>query len=285
MKRKLLFIATIALVFGATSCTKEKDTDQTPSDTTQTPVGKHISKVYLTSITTRFTQSDSGWVETSSNTAERRLTEEYIWENGRLVELKEYSVGDVLRCSMSYTYDENSRLTKIEEDNDNHYIYTFGYDDNGRLVSRKFFSSDQLVRSWDYTYTGDCITSCYYVSNIYYTDSSEHNSYHLTYQSSNGNIVSETSVNDATNVSTTTTFTYDNKHNPFYGVLSDEDNIVFWYSKSNRLIVDKGDGNPVGLSYEYDSDGYPTSCESTLDMVMGTTRSRIISKFDYEYER
>lgn len=285
MKGKFLFIATIALMFGVASCTKDNEGEQTPSDTTQTTVDKRISKIYLTTNTIQYSQSDTGWVETYNMSSERRLSEEYIWENGSLAEVKIYSTNGGLRNTLIYSYDENSRLTKIEENNDNQYAYTFGYDDKGRLVSRKFYSADVLIKSWEYTYTDNCITSCYYVHDIYYTDSSEHNTYHITYQWSNGNMVSETRVNDATNESTSATYTYDNKHNPLYGVFNDEDNIVFWGSRSNRLTATNGDDEPVNFSYEYDSDGYPTSCESSFDMVFSTIRNYTRTKSEYEYVR
>ena len=147
MKGKFLFIATIALMFGVASCNKDNEGEQNTSDTTQTTVDKRISKIYLTTNTIQYSQSDTGWVDTYNMSSERRLPEEYIWENGRLAEVKIYSTNGGLRNTLIYSYDENSRLTKIEENNDNQYAYTFGYDDKGRLVLRKFYSADVLIKS------------------------------------------------------------------------------------------------------------------------------------------
>jgi hypothetical protein len=218
---------------------------------------------------------------------------EYIYdENDLLIQIDDIWNEEDIDTHHFYTYDSNENIIEVISNtlNDSN-TDTFAYDGNNRLIS---LNSENAYYNRTYTYTDNIITVANSTNDIYILEinsfglisklTSINSYYSLINYDSNKNIKEINTYDINNNLKSNIIYTFDDKPNPFYGMLkslyvhqflsafrdADYGEIVYdgydgyWFPflKNNitsveRTIINEYDSTDYYF-YEYDESNYPT---------------------------
>jgi len=195
----------------------------------------------------------------------------------------------------NYTYDEKNRITTITDASGTDQIkYVMAYDAQDKVTTaRKYNSTGGLIIAFDFFYSGD-VTGYYFYGSSHVADTAYftfNNSRQLTRittkhsgsqtfaYDSNGNVASTTAlpVDGSSNLGDQTSFSYDNRKNPFSQ--SSANNYFYMYvvrignpsTLKNNVLIRNADK----FTYTYNPDGFPVSAS------IKTIRSTLYVYFNY----
>ncbi len=256
----LFFLATIGIIgCGEPGTTEKVDRLRVKSLTRSTPDNSSIKNIsnFKYDSDNRLISIISFQTPDSTVALVGRTKYEYDSQN-RLTTVKR-SLGAASSEEYKYTYNATNQVTSLVYSTDNAEVYTITYKYNGNTL-------ESSLRKYDISY------SLTFRNNI---------SYSFTGQ----NLASITSVVDIQRVlpytsTSSSTFTFDDKLNPFFGVyvipapvsparpVSGQFNYYTYYggydnlltqSKDNLLSEVKTSGEQRNYKYSYNEAGYPTS--------------------------
>lgn len=257
-----IIVTLLAIIFLGYSC--GKDSDDPPNDDNSNDNEEIIENYKLLK---KITYTDFWWGE---------MNLDFSYSNGLLV--KENNGGELVY----YEYNIDNKISLAKECSDQNLtdINIDSYDcsafyqpstyiyENGKL---KTFGPDVKDITFNYDTKGNLISEVSTASmseSIYYTYDNE------------GNILSKEITDGSSGF--TTTFEYDGKKNPFYGLWKKfgyfEDqgfepyDLVSSIFKQNATKIFKNNKLELEANYTYDSDGYPISCGFIEYLNDGTTR-------------
>jgi hypothetical protein len=263
MKRTLLILAGAVMLMATAGCKKD---DQTDNNNTDTEVGKHIEKIYLqrTTIMNGDTTSTEG----------RTLFQEWIWDDNQLKTRKIYDDDSTVKSTHNYTY-TNGHITRIVEQTlTATYRTDFSYNTDGNVVRSLYYHNDTLIHDYAYSYDASGkMCRFLYVQHLF--DEYGTHTTDTTYRDVEwtGNNITQIANHEADTVGTT--YTYDNKHNPYFGIV-ESGRPFAWASENNAVKI-----NDITNTYTYDNEGWPTSVAYDLSTGIIT----INYKTYYEYNK
>ncbi len=213
--------------------------------------------------------------------------QQYVYNaNNRLERINTYAHdGTTIGEHTKITYDGSGRATRIEdyEDTDMTSYTTVEYNSNNMPTKARIYSYQDStgtmgeVAQLTNVYNGNQVTR----TNIYFVSNGVPMLFaYQEYTYANGNIVTEKSYFadefGKGELTSTTTYTYDNKKNPYmvlnlpiiYGVTAMSNNNV---TQSSSLSAMTGSTTTENITYQYNGTGYPTSAVSTTSEGTTTT--------------
>jgi YD repeat-containing protein len=178
------------------------------------------------------------------------------------------------------TYDAEGKLSKVTN---NGTIYTFEYDDKGRITKRFVLypgrQTSTVENAYSYDVNGRVIADSifsYWSGNLFEI---------LTYSYDQNNNVTESEVIDKGSgmLSRRYQYSYDNHSNPLNSVsilryILNSGEEILSLGKNNLVAIKDSDGNTISYTYEYNSTGLPqkSSWQDNTDPM--------IVRVDYYYE-
>ncbi|MCR4811984.1 MAG: hypothetical protein K5867_05235 [Bacteroidales bacterium] len=308
--KKIFFIAAASmLLLSMTSCNKQKDGVFNPK--------QKISAIYhaYREQGSWYNSATYMWEDEDPYVTPMHKSEEWVWDGKQLQQIRYFSEDGTIDDTETFTYD-GKQLVRVEYDYGDDREYTTYEYDGKELASAKFYVDGLLYISYEFTHTDKKITditmteydydksvtdiarrqlsslrsilpmgqigekviancearlktkaASTYITRISLTWTSN-NITRITYKWSDGDI-------------DTDDFTYDNKKNPYYGLLNSEGEITPFYSSENNVLT----YGSYAYVYEYDRNDYPTSRVSTYTYTYSsdTHRVRSTSTNTYEY--
>jgi len=243
MKKIITLILGIALVYGCTSNSNDDSTNST------------------------------GLLVKTITEVERNESQTFNYNGNKIISI-DFNIGAVNRFNLTFTYNGNFIISSLRNcnfsTNPSCYNQTVSYNyTNNILTSLNYYSSmSNYVRT--FTYNSDGTVS---ENTTYQPSGTGSINYYIRYFSQ-GNCVREDEfrkINGVWTLQYTTTYTFDNKNNPF-------SNILGWYALSNPTGEDSNKNNQVGsitkngsgqitntnqTTHIYNSENYPIQIAST----------------------
>jgi len=296
----ITLIAAIGLFFF--SCNKEGQ---------YSPKNK-IDKIYYSE--TRIHEEFDGntWV-TMHTDSTYRLKEDWEWDGAKLKSISYYnSLGD-LNTVENYIYD-GKRLSSIKWSDD--FYCSFHYK-HGKIDSINYYYGPYLMESYVVTHTSGKISQitlneCYgskgmtspYAMNVFRflipnanmeslnkmmsdmrnkMDTKGEASFTMQFEWSGHNIQKMTYIYDSHN-SDVFELEYDNKRNPYYGLIDMEEfGEKPFLSKNNITLERSGNNNQTVFTYTYDGD-YPVTQSYSYTEGYGDSRNLYTTTLFFEYK-
>jgi len=255
MKKLLYAFSALALLFA--SCSSDSDSSSDDSSSSVLPTTMVETDFNGDVYTTTFTYNGNKMVKTTDNEG---YYEKYFYTGDLITKVEFYNDMDELEQTELFTYNGSQQLTTFQ-----------------RLAHYNETGSKEI-----YTYTMSGVSVSFYEGDLISQTNATGTG---TISFSNGEI-SEITTNFGS--STTRTFTYDSKNNPFKNILGmDKISISSAdvslqgtgvnYNVLTDVQTDDIEERSTTYSYTYNANNYPLTCNET-DSVLGN------SSFQFIYE-
>lgn len=299
-----LAVATLCMTIGCT-----KDGKYSPKE--------KISKVYGKTTTTYAHLEEGTWLTDTTIVMAKHITEQWFWDGSKLAAIAYYDTAGRVESTVKFDYD-GSQLIKVYTDTRNYIAFAY---DGRKVVTATTYSEGQQQSLYQFTHDGSKISKI----NIHFSTMSKSNatstlpsglentlwqvlmpcdarqamlpaatsgakssfsvSVSLTWDGKN---VSKAEV-ESGNVSYTTTYDYDECHNPYQGFLYAlvEGGETSPMSKNNVLkaTITNADGTTEATTYTYAYDGkWPIARGEGRTISSSTHRSTSTETLYFEYE-
>ena len=293
-----LLLATVCLM---AACTKEGVYN--PSE--------KISKIYEENSDSYQQLVNGNWETLREESYSKQLRETWTWD-GKKVSKISYGEG----WEINFTYD-GKQLTKIDEGEGDYVLFTY---DGSKLSKFEFYSGNELQTSGTVTHDGKKVSQIVVAYNNSYIDKStrsarffekamqltlpvaDHNALTMAVKGAkevetvtynytwDGDNISKQVINEGS-YTVTSTYTYDNKTNPYKGFVYalEYEGVNMWCSKNNVLTETDvhtwdGENEEYVYNYSYTYDGkWPVSKTLNETYVYDEYRSVYTSTIYYEY--
>jgi len=265
MNRVLLYIFAICMVF-VTSCKKEMVCDN-PNNI------KKISEIYISYNYHYYTSNDQGhtWTLYDSDSFENRLFAVWHWDKDKISSIDHYDESQI-DATDNFYYNNEGLVSKIINTYRGAEVGRMEYTYNKAYISHMdYFYQNALESTYDLTYSDNKLSkiACTYLNNV----SAKEDVYQYVELTWTGSNVTKSEVFYNNISDSFTTYTYDNKNNPYFGSNAITAYILGWdnpykLSQNNVLSIVSNVSDETGTyNYSYNNDNYPIQYHELYESI------------------